>query len=102
MFALYEPANARSFPKKRTPTLDFVFGKSEQDGMTITAYRTLKGLSLASFGAMIGRSKGHLHEIERTNRCSAELAMEIERVTEGAVDAASLNDAIADARKAAA
>lgn len=70
--------------------------------MTITDYRSKHGLSLAAFGALIGKSKPHVHEIERTGRCSAELAMDIERVTSGAVDAATLNDAIASARKVAA
>lgn len=54
---------------------------------------------MEAFGARIGRSKGHMSEIERTNRCSPKLALAIERETGGQVDAASLNDEIADARR---
>jgi DNA-binding transcriptional regulator YdaS (Cro superfamily) len=70
--------------------------------MDISAYRSERGLSLEAFGAMVGKSKGHIHEVESTMRCSAKLALAIEEATEGAVDAASLNDEIANARKAAA
>jgi transcriptional regulator with XRE-family HTH domain len=70
--------------------------------MTITEYRKARGLTMEEFGALIGRSKGHMSEIENTGRCSAKLALAIERATSGQVDAASLNDEIADARKQAA
>lgn len=70
--------------------------------MDIATYRKEHGLSLEAFGALIDKSKPHVHEIERTMRCSAKLALEIERVTANAVDAADLNDEIALARKAAA
>jgi DNA-binding transcriptional regulator YdaS (Cro superfamily) len=70
--------------------------------MTITEYRASHGLTMEAFGATIGRSKGHMSEIERTNRCSPRLALAIEKATDGQVDAASLNDEIADARRQAA
>lgn len=70
--------------------------------MDIATYRQTNDLTLEAFGALVGKSKPHIHEIERTMRCSAKLALEIERVTGGAVNAAHLNDEIAEARKAAA
>lgn len=69
---------------------------------TINQYRTAEGLTLEAFAALVGKSKGHIHEVESTMRCSAKLALAIEDVTNGAVDAASLNDEIATARRAAA
>lgn len=69
---------------------------------TISQYRDEHGLTLEAFGQLVGKSKGHIHEVENTMRCSAKLALAIEAATGGAVDAASLNDQIASARKAAA
>jgi DNA-binding transcriptional regulator YdaS (Cro superfamily) len=70
--------------------------------MTITEYRKARNLSMEQFGALLSRSKGHMSEIERLNRCSAKLALEIERQTAGQVSAASLNDEVAAARRQAA
>jgi DNA-binding XRE family transcriptional regulator len=70
--------------------------------MTLTEYRRKNGLSLEAFGRLVGRSKGHIHAIEKHNSASAKLAMEIERATNGQVNAAFLNVEIAEARKAAA
>lgn len=70
--------------------------------MDIASYRSTHGLSLEAFGALVGKSKGHIHEIESTMRCSAKLALAIEQATGGQVDAADLNDEISSARRAAA
>ncbi len=70
--------------------------------LTIAEYRTKHGLTLEQFGAMIERSKGHMSEIENAGRCSAKLALEIEKQTAGQIDAATLNEEIAAARKQAA
>jgi transcriptional regulator with XRE-family HTH domain len=70
--------------------------------MTITEYRKEHGLTIEDFAARIGRSKGHACDIENAGRCSAKLAMAIEAATNGQVNAASLNDEIAAARKQAA
>lgn len=70
--------------------------------MDIATYRNERGLSLEAFGALIGKSKPHVHEIERTMRCSAKLALAIEAATDRKINAADLNDEIAAARKAAA
>lgn len=69
---------------------------------TISEYRETEGLTLEAFGLLVGKSKGHIHEVERSMRCSAKLALAIEAATNGKVDAATLNDEIASARKAAA
>lgn len=71
-------------------------------GMTLSDYRTANGLTLEALAAQLGKSKSHLCEIEKTSKASAKLAMAIERLTGGLVDAATLNDEIADARRAAA
>lgn len=70
--------------------------------LTINQYRTAEGMTLEAFAALVGKSKGHMSEVENTMRCSAKLALEIERATAGKVDAARLNDEIANARQAAA
>ena len=65
---------------------------------TISQYREAKGLTLEAFAALVGKSKGHMHEVEANMRCSARLALDIESVTDSEVDAAALNDEIAQAR----
>lgn len=69
---------------------------------TLSDYRTKNGLTLEALAAKLGKSKSHLCEIESSGRASAKLALAIERLTEGQVDAASLNDEIAEARRQAA
>lgn len=70
--------------------------------MTLTEYRQKHGLSLEAMARLVGKSKGHLHAVEKDGRATAKLALAIERQTRGLVDAASLNDEIAEARRAAA
>lgn len=65
---------------------------------TINQYREAKGITLEAFAALVGKSKGHMSEVERTMRCTAKLALDIEAVTDGAVSAAVLNPEIAQAR----
>lgn len=79
-----------------------MFGKVEHELMDISSYRSSNGLSLEAFGALVGKSKGHIHEVESTMRCSAKLALIIEDKTSGQINAADLNDEIASARRAAA
>lgn len=68
--------------------------------MTILEYRNDHGLSLEAFGALIGRSKATVCAIEQTGRCPAHIALKIEQVTGGKVNASSLNPEIALARAA--
>lgn len=70
--------------------------------MTLTEYREKHGLTLEQFGALVNKSKAQIHSIEKENYATAKLALEIERQTNGLVDAAFLNPQVADARKAAA
>lgn len=68
----------------------------------IAIYRKNEGLTLEAFAALVGKSKGHMHEVETTMKCTAKLALDIERATNGEINAASLNDEIAQARQLAA
>lgn len=68
----------------------------------IAQYRKAKGLSLEKFAELVGKSKGHMHEVESTMRCTANLALAIEEATGGIIDAALLNSDIAQARQIAA
>jgi transcriptional regulator with XRE-family HTH domain len=79
-----------------------VFKKPEQVSMTLTDYRQKHGLSLEQFGVMVGKSKAQIHSIEKTNYATAKLALAIEQVTKGLVNAAYLNPQVAEARKQAA
>lgn len=70
--------------------------------MTLTEYRKKHGLTLEQFGELVGKSKAQVHAVEKKNYATASLALEIERATDGSVDAAFLNPQIAEARKVAA
>ena len=68
---------------------------------TITQYRKVNELTLEAFARLVGKSKGHMSEVEKSMRCTAKLALDIERATSGSINAALLNDEIAQARQAA-
>ena len=70
--------------------------------MTLSEWRKEQGLSLEALAAKLDKSKGHLHAVEKDGYATARLALDIEAMTEGAVDAADLNPEIREARKAAA
>lgn len=70
--------------------------------MTLSEWRKQHGLSLEAVASKLGKSKGHLHAVEKDDYATARLALDIEALTNGKVDAASLNPEIAEARKAAA
>ena len=69
---------------------------------TISQFREAKGITLEAFASLVGKSKGHMSEVERTMRCTAKLALDIETATDGAVSAAVLNTEVAQARGIAA
>lgn len=53
------------------------------------------GVSQEEFAALIGlSSKGNVSIIERENRCGLRVALKIEQLSDGRVDAASLNDEV--------
>lgn len=70
--------------------------------MTLLEWRKQEGLSLEALAAKLDKSKGHLHAVESTGYATARLALDIETLTGGKVDAAALNPEIREARKAAA
>lgn len=60
-------------------------------------------MTLEAFGVAIGlKSKGQVHDIENANRCSPEIALEIEKLSGNRLDASLLNPVIELARKRAA
>lgn len=70
---------------------------------TITSIADLRkelGLTLEAFGEAIGlKSKGQVSEIERNNRCSPDVAIAIERLSTGRLNAGILNPIVAAARQ---
>jgi transcriptional regulator with XRE-family HTH domain len=70
--------------------------------MTVSDYRAKLGLTLEAFARQFGKSKGHFSQIENANRAPVKLALAIEAHSNGLVDAATLNDDIAQARRVAA
>jgi transcriptional regulator with XRE-family HTH domain len=70
--------------------------------ITVRQYRKQLGLSLEAFAALFDKSKGHFSAIETENACAPDLALAIEAHSNGQVNAASLSDTIARARKAVA
>jgi DNA-binding XRE family transcriptional regulator len=81
-----------------------VFGIYELAGMRIADFRkdVLK-LSQQEFALKLGlNSKSHISEIERKNQCKPALALEIERLSEGAISAAEISAAVALVRQQAA
>ena len=73
---------------------------AEKPDTPLVRYRKANGLTLEVFARKLGKTKGHLSEIERKMRCSAAMALEIERETGGAISASQLNPDIALARAA--
>lgn len=70
--------------------------------MTVSKYRASLGLTLEAFAREFGKSKGHLCQIENDNRAPVKLALAIEAHSNGLVDAATLNEDVANARRVAA
>lgn len=72
----------------------------QQDYVTspIRALRGAMGLTLAEMGKRCGISKSQMHEVERTGRASLPVALAIEALSEGRIDAAELNEDVKAAR----
>lgn len=67
--------------------------------MKIADLRSELGLSLEAFAAQIGlQSRGRMSVIERENRCSLAVALKIEDLSRGRIDAADLSDEVRAAR----
>lgn len=60
--------------------------------LTIAALRTELGLTLQELGERIELSKSQMHEVEQSNRASVRVAVAIEDLSGGRIDAAGLNE----------
>lgn len=70
--------------------------------MEIADLRAEMALSLEEFAARIGlASRGRMSVIEREGRCSLEVALRIEKLSGGRIDAANLSDDVRAARAGA-
>ena len=66
---------------------------------TIRDLRQELGLSLEAFAQRVGlQSKSTVFDMERDNRCSLNVALAIEKLSNGRIDAAVLNADVAAAR----
>lgn len=71
------------------------------DTSPLKRWRTEKGWTLEDAAREFGiTSKGYLSELERGGRCSVAVALDIERVTAGAICASTLNPDVALVDKA--
>ena len=68
----------------------------EQAPFTVAALRKELGLTLEAFARSLDlKSKGHAKDIEKGQRCSVRVALEIEKLSNGRIPAATLNPDIA-------
>jgi transcriptional regulator with XRE-family HTH domain len=73
---------------------------SSDEKLTIAGLRKELGQSLEEFAQTLGlKSKGSASEIETTGRTSLRVALTLETLSEGRIDAAELNDDVALARR---
>lgn len=64
----------------------------------VAALRASLGLTLADMGERVGLSKSQMHEVERAGRASLPVALRIEALAEGRIDAADLCEDVRAAR----
>jgi len=68
----------------------------EKAQFTVAKLRKELGLSLEAFARTLGlKSKGQAKDIEKSERCSVRVALEIEKLSSGRIPAGSLNPDIA-------
>lgn len=73
-----------------------LFAVCEPLAMDIRAFRQSLGLNQEAFASLIGlKSKGQVSELENGAAPSIRVALEIERVSSGALKAAEMNPAVA-------
>jgi predicted transcriptional regulator len=65
---------------------------------SIADLRATLELTLEGMGGLVGISKSQMHEVERTGRASLRVALRIEELSGGAIDAADLCDDVRAAR----
>lgn len=75
----------------------------DTEKLTIAAFRRERGETLEQFAEMLGlSSRGHASEIEQGKKaCSFEVALTLESLSGGRLDAAELNEQIRRARDTA-
>ena len=72
-----------------------------QDAFPIRRLRERLGYNQVEFGALLGiASKGHVSELERTGKCSVPVALKLEELSDGQLNAAELNPDVALVRSA--
>jgi len=70
---------------------------------TLDAYLSRPdALSLTALSLAVGISKGRLSQLRNRRDWPAQLALDVERETKGAIDAAAISGVVANARKAVA
>jgi len=72
--------------------------------MKIADFRkNVLGISQEQFARLVNlKSKGYVSDIERLNACSPRIALEIERISDGAILAETISNAVAMVRGQAA
>jgi hypothetical protein len=100
----------------RSFRLDRTFGSSELKGMeqtttpwaacerplSIAELRAELGMSLAELGARVGLSKSQMHDVERRNAATLRVALALEEMAPGRIDAAAICEDVRLARHGAA
>lgn len=69
--------------------------------LSIAELRTELGLSLAEMGARVGLSKSQMHDIERRNAATLRVAIALENLAPGRIDAAAICEEVKLARHGA-
>ncbi len=67
--------------------------------MSVADLRAMLNLTLEGMGAQLCISKSQMHEVERTGRASLKVALRIEELSDGRIDAADLNEDVRAARR---
>ena len=66
--------------------------------MDIRTFRQSRGMTLEALGAALGVTKGYLSQVENGATCSQAVALKVEALSEGAVNAANISSAVMAAR----
>jgi len=68
--------------------------------LSVSGFRAELGFTLAELGEKIGLSKSQMHEVERTERASLRVALRLEELSSGRIDASNLSDDVRLSRHA--
>lgn len=67
--------------------------------LSIAAFRTELGLTLAEMGERVGLSKSQMHFVEQSNTATVRVAVALEEMSVGRIDAAALCEDVRVARE---